>query len=63
MQVEHGNQKYFKIYMYYIVKIDVFREILNGTMPKTETLKLVFTYLYFVFTEVQFLARLFNLNL
>ena len=36
--------KYFQNYMFFIVKIDVFRKILNGTTPKTETLKLVFAY-------------------
>ena len=33
--------------MYYNVKIDVFRKVLNGTTPKTETLKLVFAHFIF----------------
>ena len=40
-------KKYFKIYMYYIVNIDVFRKNLKGTTPKIETLKLVFAYFIF----------------
>ena len=40
-------KKYFKIYMYYNVNIDVLKNVLNGTTAKTETLKIVFAHFVF----------------